>query len=321
MKKVTAIIFSIFCLMTILTACGSNSSSSSSSSHKVAGYKMYSVNVKSIKEDKDDHEFTVTGTTDAPDGSKIYASSTDTSYIEYGENAASSTGDIDEWAKVKDGKFKANVDPNDLYYGKFKEGQKVSAYIFAIKEFDQGMHSSYKFTKSQMNKIKAIASVSDFKISAEIAKYLNDISSNYTNSDDTDDTDTTDTSDDTSSDDTSSYQNVSYDSIARKPDDYDGEKVTFTGKVLQVIDDNDDGEDYTELRIAVDGDYKNVIFAALPNYELNGSRVLEDDLVTVYGESRGIITYTSSLNSDISVPGMAVDKITDKGKAPSGYGY
>lgn len=317
MKKVTAIIFSIFCLMTILTACGSNSSSSSSSAHKVAGYKMYSVNVKSIKEDKDDHEFTVTGTTDAPDGSKIYASSTDTSYVEYGSNAASSTSDIDEWAKVKDGKFKVSVDPNSLYFGKFKEGQKVSAYIFAIKGFDQGVDSTYQFTKSQMKKIKGFVSVSTFKITDDIAKYLNDISDSVTNNSSSD----KDTSDNTSSDDTSSYQSVPYDSIARKPDDYDGKKVTFTGKVLQVMEEPEDDKDYTELRIAVNGDYDNVIFAALPSDILNGSRVLEDDLVTIYGKSHGIITYTSSMNTKISVPGISVHKIDDKGKASDDYGY
>lgn len=320
MKKVTAIIFSIFCLMTILTACGINSSSSSSSSHKVAGYKMYSVNVKSIKEDKDDHEFTVTGTTDAPDGSKIYVSSTDTSYASYGDNAASGKDDITNWAKVKDGKFEANVDPNNLYFGRFKEGQKVSAYIFAIKGFDKEARSTYQFSKSKMKQIKGFASVSTFKITDDIAKYLNDIYDNATSKDSSDD-DYNDTSDDTSDDDIYSYQDVSYDSIARKPDDYDDKKVRFAGKVLQVTEETEDDQDYTELRIAVNGDYDNVIFAVLPSDILNGSRVLEGDLVAIYGNSLGIITYTSSMNTDISVPGIAVHKIDDAGKASDDYGY
>ena len=43
---------------------------------------------------------------------------------------------------------------------------------------------------------------------------------------------------------------ISYDEIARHPNDYDGELLTFSGEVAQVIE----GDGTTELRIAVDGD-------------------------------------------------------------------
>lgn len=313
MKKVLALLFSVLLTVVVLSACGN-----SSSVHKVAGYKMYSVNVKSVKEDKDDHEFTVTGTTDAPDGSKIYAASTDTSYVEYGSNAASSTDDITSWAKVKNGKFKANVDPNNLYYGKFTTGQKVSAYIFAIQGFNQGMDSSYKFTKSQMKSIKSFASTNTFSITDEIRDYLNNIYEKTKSGDSGDDS--SDSSDDTSAPnpgDLSSYSTgITYDQLARNPDQYKKKKVTFTGEVAQVID--QDG--VSELRLAINGNYDNIILVDVPDKALKGSRVLENDLVTVYGISDGITNYTSTTNQPISIPSMVGLALDDKGTAPDDYG-
>lgn len=235
-----------------------------------------------------------------------------------GENAASSTSDIDSWAKVKDGKFKANVDPNNMYYGKFTTGQKVSAYIFAIKGFDQGTDSTYQFTKSQMNKIKGFAATSTFSITDEIKDYLNNIFKNTKSGSDRDDD--SDSSDDTSAPsagDLSSYNTgITYDQLARTPDQYKKKKVTFTGEVAQVID--QDG--VTELRLAVDGDYDNIILVDIPNKALKGSRVLEDDLVTVYGISAGITNYTSTTNQPISIPSMVGLALDDKGKASDDYG-
>ncbi|KPN83588.1 hypothetical protein RZ76_05520 [Apilactobacillus kunkeei] len=311
MKKVLALIFSALLTVVVLSACGN-----SSSAHKVAGYKMYSVNVKSIKEDKEYHEFTVTGTTDAPDGSKIYAAGTDTSYVQYGSNAASA--DVDSWAKVKDGKFKADVDPNSLYYGKITTGQKMSAYIFAIEGFNQGIDSSYQFTKSQMKSIKAFASVSTFSITDEIKDYLNNLYKNAKSAATGDDS--SDSSDDESAPnpgDLSSYNTgITYDQLARNPDQYKKKKVTFTGEVAQVID--QDG--VSELRLAVDGDYDNIILVDVSDKVLKGSRVLENDLVTVYGISDGITNYTSTTNQPISIPSMIGLALDDKGTAPDDYG-
>ena len=54
---------------------------------------------------------------------------------------------------------------------------------------------------------------------------------------------------------------VSYDEIARHPNDYDGELLTFSGEVAQVIE----GDGTTELRIAVDGDYDVIIYGIYDN--------------------------------------------------------
>src|SRR5690625_4548478 len=49
---------------------------------------------------------------------------------------------------------------------------------------------------------------------------------------------------------------ITFEQLARTPDDYEGEKVKFNGKVLQVMED----EGTVQLRVAVNDDYDQVIF-------------------------------------------------------------
>ena len=100
---------------------------------------------------------------------------------------------------------------------------------------------------------------------------------------------------------------VSYDEVARHPNDYDGELLTFSGEVAQVIE----GDGTTELRIAVDGDYDDIIYGIYDNRILD-SRLLEDDKIQFYGESCGIISYQSTLGATISIPSMSIYKIVIK---------
>ena len=97
---------------------------------------------------------------------------------------------------------------------------------------------------------------------------------------------------------------ISYDEIARHPNDYDGELLTFSGEVAQVIE----GDGMTELRIAVDGDYDDIIY----DNRILDSRLLEDDKIQFYGESCGIISYQSTLGDTISIPSMSIYKILIK---------
>ena len=100
---------------------------------------------------------------------------------------------------------------------------------------------------------------------------------------------------------------ISYDEIARHPNDYDGELLTFSGEVAQVIE----GDGMTELRIAVDGDYDDIIYGIYDNRILD-SRLLENDKIQFYGESCGIISYQSTLGETISIPSMSIYKILIK---------
>lgn len=110
---------------------------------------------------------------------------------------------------------------------------------------------------------------------------------------------------------------ITYDQVARTPDDYEGKKMQFTGKVIQVIEDKSE----TQIRLAVDGNSDNIILVGFDPDILNGSRVLEDDLVTVSGTSVGTVSYKSTMGGKITIPAMAAKIINDQGKASDDYGY
>lgn len=99
---------------------------------------------------------------------------------------------------------------------------------------------------------------------------------------------------------------ITYSQLARTPDDYRGEKVKFSGKVLQV----QEADNYIAIRLAVGGNYNNVIFLVIETnrVEMN-QRILEDDNITVYGKSTGIYTYKTVMGNELSIPSMSVDKI------------
>lgn len=98
---------------------------------------------------------------------------------------------------------------------------------------------------------------------------------------------------------------ITFDQIARTPDDYEGERVKFSGKVLQVME-ADDGN--VQLRIAENDDYDNVIYAEYDE-DIVDSRILEDDQITIMGLSAGLLTYESTMGGDITIPAIVIDKI------------
>lgn len=110
---------------------------------------------------------------------------------------------------------------------------------------------------------------------------------------------------------------ITYDQLARTPNDYKKKNVTFTGKVIQVIE----GDSETDLRVAINGDSDNIVLVGFDPSIMNGSRVLEEDKITFYGVSLGTTTYKSTLGGKITVPLVAAVKIEDSGKAPDDYGY
>jgi membrane protein involved in colicin uptake len=97
---------------------------------------------------------------------------------------------------------------------------------------------------------------------------------------------------------------LTYDQLARTPDDFEGKKAKFTGEVVQVME----GDGITELRVAVNADYDKVLYVAYKS-GITNTRVLENDNVTVRGVSKGLITYESTNEGNISIPSMAVSQI------------
>ena len=92
-----------------------------------------------------------------------------------------------------------------------------------------------------------------------------------------------------------------YKSLERTPDDYEGEYVKFTCKVLQVCYEATSSSEYSQYRMATSGSYDNVIYAVIDNYGAK-SRILEDDKITVYGISGGLYSYTTVRGDKVTIP-------------------
>lgn len=106
---------------------------------------------------------------------------------------------------------------------------------------------------------------------------------------------------------------IKYDQLARTPDKYKGEKVKFTGEVVQVLE----GNDYNEIRLSVHKtssgwyDSDQIIYCAYkPN--IIDYRLLEGDIITIYGISQGIISYESIWGQTITLPFVMIDKLEQK---------
>lgn len=97
---------------------------------------------------------------------------------------------------------------------------------------------------------------------------------------------------------------ITYEQLARTPDDYMAKLCKFKGEVIQVIE----GDNSTQIRFAVGGNYDKVILAEFTKDTVS-SRILEDDYITIYGMSMGLITYESTMGGNITIPSILVEKI------------
>ena len=94
-----------------------------------------------------------------------------------------------------------------------------------------------------------------------------------------------------------------YEQLARNPDSYIGDKVKFTGRVLQA-----ETGDMCYMRLAVNDDYNTVMFITYDPDILN-YRLLEDDYVTVYGSALSTYSYTAVSGATITLPWITADII------------
>lgn len=96
---------------------------------------------------------------------------------------------------------------------------------------------------------------------------------------------------------------ITYDQLARTPDSYKGQKVKFKGKVVQVLEGSTD----TQIRLAVNGNYNNILYCSVPKAKTANTRILEDDYITIMGKSLGLISYQSTMGGTITIPSISVD--------------
>lgn len=100
---------------------------------------------------------------------------------------------------------------------------------------------------------------------------------------------------------------ITYSQLARTPDDYVGNKITFEGKVIQVSESS--YSDTVHLRVATSDDYNKVMLIEYDSSILS-SRILEDDEIRFYGTSTGLYTYESTLGKSVTIPAATVEHIT-----------
>lgn len=102
----------------------------------------------------------------------------------------------------------------------------------------------------------------------------------------------------------SQCRTISYEKLARNPESYRGDYFKFTGEVIQVVQQGKK----VQLRVNVTPEtlydttyYSDTIFvvASLPD---DGNRILENDIITLYGVCDGLYTYTTVLGSSMSIP-------------------
>lgn len=94
-----------------------------------------------------------------------------------------------------------------------------------------------------------------------------------------------------------------YDEIARHPDEHMFEAAKFTGEVIQVMEDGDD----ISMRLNITkGRYTwtDTIYVQYSRSNSSESRILEDDIITVYGVMLGTVTYQSVLGASVTIPAM-----------------
>lgn len=108
-------------------------------------------------------------------------------------------------------------------------------------------------------------------------------------------------------------ESIAYDDIAREPDKYKNLKLKFTGEVIQV---EDNGSDIMVRVNVTKGEFDIYEDTILVNYTYsdNEKKLLEGDIVDIWGESKGITSYTSVLGSKVTIPEIDAKYIEIVGK-------
>ena len=100
---------------------------------------------------------------------------------------------------------------------------------------------------------------------------------------------------------------VSFDEVARNPDQYNNAKVRFTGEVIQVMEESGI---YT-LRVDVTKTSWGYDDTILVHYIApdGAPRILEDDVITLFGTMGGMTSYESVMGATITLPVMYAEYV------------
>ena len=100
-----------------------------------------------------------------------------------------------------------------------------------------------------------------------------------------------------------SCQTYTFEQMARNPENFKGTNVKITGEVIQALY----GSKGVDLRVNITKQgsyttyYTDTIYVVY--YPEDGEdKILEDDIITIYGTSQGDYTYTSTLGAPVTLP-------------------
>lgn len=92
-----------------------------------------------------------------------------------------------------------------------------------------------------------------------------------------------------------------YKTLARDPKPYIGKKAMFRGQVIQVMEDSG----ITVLRVNVNQDeygYWEDTMYVIYVPDIDEPRILEDDIITMYGEMMDLMTYETVIGTSVTIP-------------------
>lgn len=101
---------------------------------------------------------------------------------------------------------------------------------------------------------------------------------------------------------------IEYSKLARNPNMYIGNDYTFTGEVIQVLIGSNNQVDLrvnvTPKRYSYSSEtyYEDTMYVIYKYSSSVESRILEGDIITMYGSYQGICTYESIFGQQISIP-------------------
>lgn len=98
----------------------------------------------------------------------------------------------------------------------------------------------------------------------------------------------------------SGCETVVYKDVERNPSDFEGKYIAVTGEVIQV---SEGWFNSVTLRIK----NEDGTWYATYTREDDEPRILEDDIITAYGECTGVETYSTVLGAKMTIPAMEIE--------------
>lgn len=105
------------------------------------------------------------------------------------------------------------------------------------------------------------------------------------------------------------YLSLDFKAISRDPKSYEGKNYKFSGKVVQVLEEQMENYTYVAMRVATKGSYDNVVYVTYLRSN-DEARILEDDRVTVYAECQGLYTYETVIGGSVTLPEFFAESVS-----------